>query len=248
MGKSRPQTKNTNGALCLVYVIDWRDMSIGAVKKAVRLEIGQTTIRMDGNNTGGRQDTPWPDVDVVRYINKYGSLAKSLLEVAYTPEKADIVCDFFTNQGITVFYGQLNPCVDPTLVDDPEEDTVKIAKRMKKHFLRVLLAWWKGAHYISSPDTRLYYKRTLQKLISGDNKLFKWPAFVKAIHIDAGEVNGRKDNPRIWFEYKDGYEYLKEDGTDMKAAVKVQSFSTYAANAVAPAARRKRQRGEEEGA
>lgn len=68
---------------------------------------------------------------------------------------------------------------------------------MKNHFIRLLLAWWKAAHYVFSEGTRAFYKRTLKKLIAGDGKFFKWPAFITAIHIDASPVKGRKDKPRI---------------------------------------------------
>lgn len=49
--------------------------------------------------------------------------------------------------------------------------------------------------------------------------MFLWPAFVKAIHIDATNVTNRKDNPRVWFEYKPGYDFLEEDATNRKETV-----------------------------
>lgn len=51
----RPTTKNTNGALSLVYVDDWKDQSIGAVKKTLRIEIGQTTNELEGQDRNGRR-------------------------------------------------------------------------------------------------------------------------------------------------------------------------------------------------
>lgn len=75
-----------------------------------------------------------------------------------------------------------------------------------------------------STDTRLYYKRTLLQLIAGEGKFFSWPAFIQSVHIDATNVNTRKDNPRVWFKYKAGYEFLEETETEKKSTVTVQSF------------------------
>lgn len=95
-------------------------------------------------------------------------------------------------------------------------DRNTLAKRMKNHLVRLLLAWWKATHYIFSRDTKLLYKRDLSQLLSGRDKLFEWPAFITAIHIDASGVSDRKDHPRIWFEYKEGYEFLNEENTKTK--------------------------------
>lgn len=62
--------------------------------------------------------------------------------------------------------------------------------------------------------------------------------------VNADEVKDRKDNPRIWFEYQNGYEYLKANGFNKKVAVKAQSFSTHTESERTPAARCKRLRGE----
>lgn len=115
---------------------------------------------------------------------------------------------------------------------------------MKNHFVRVLLSWWKAAHYVFSQDTKLYYKQVLQQIIGADNKLFKWTVFVKAIHIDSGEVNNKKYNPRIWFECQEGFEFLEEQGPSKKAEVKAQSFSIHTSGSNTPSQRRKMQRGE----
>lgn len=140
----------------------------------------------------------------------------------------------------------MNPCIYPELEENAEEDTKQLAKNMQTHFIRVLLAWWKAAHCVFSQDTRLYYIRTLQQLISGKNKLFKWPAFVKSIHIDVKEVNIRKDNPRIWFEYQTGYEYLANVGSRQKIEIKAKSFATNLAGTKTPAAKQKRSHEEPE--
>lgn len=137
--------------------------------------------------------------------------------------------------------GQHNPCIDPAINEKNETDNRKLAKRMRNHFVRLLLAWWKAAHYVFSPDTRLYYRRTLLQLISGDGKLFAWPTFINSVHIDAKNLNTRKDNPRLWFEYKAGYEFLEEKLNDKKLTVNVQSFSTIAAAAQTPSPKRRRQ-------
>lgn len=92
-----------------------------------------------------------------------------------------------------------------------------------------------------SSETRLFYRRTLLQLISGDEKLFQWPEFVAAVQIDASNVTSREDNPRIWFEYKPGYDLLAEEESNNNLAVSVQSFSTGSASATTPAPKRQRQ-------
>lgn len=46
----RTQTTNTNGVLTLLYVCDWRDESIGVIKKALRTEIGKQEGSPASNN------------------------------------------------------------------------------------------------------------------------------------------------------------------------------------------------------
>lgn len=121
-----------------------------------------------------------------------------------------------------------------------ETDNRKVATRLRNHFARLLLAWWKAAHYIYSPDKIPFYRRALLKLISGDNKLYPWPAFLKAVHIDSENVSNRKDNPRIWFQYKPGYEFLEENEVGKKVEGSVQSFSTDTLTDQTPALNRRR--------
>lgn len=208
--KVRPQTTNKNGALTLLYVKDWKDESVGTIKKALRNEIGQQTGAPAGHNGRAQIREQWPNIDAVRHINIFGSPTSPLMEIACTPDKAETVRNFFMKQDIQVYYVQLNPCIYPAVVESNEADNRKIATRLRNHFGRILLAWWKAAHYIYSPDTRLFYRRQLLQLIAEDGKLYDWPAFITEMHIDASNVNNRKDNPRIWFQYKPGYEYLTE--------------------------------------
>lgn len=112
---------------------------------------------------------------------------------------------------------------------------------MRNPFARILLARWKGAHYIYRADTRLFYRRLLLQLITENGKLHDWPAFIKAIHIDAAGVNNRKDNPRIWFEYKQGFEFITETESGKKAAVTVHSFSPNTAPSQTPTPKRRQQ-------
>lgn len=141
---------------------------------------------------------------------------------------------------------QHNPCIDPAINEGNETDNRKLAKRLRNHFVRLLLSWWKAANYVFSPDTRLFYRRKLTRLIAGEKKIFLWPEFIKSIHIDAENVNSRKDNPRVWFEYKAGYVFLEEDETNKKSTTTVQSFSTNSATAQTPASKRRRQGSQEE--
>lgn len=244
--RPRPRTSNTNGGLNLVYIRDWRNESIGVIKKALRIEIGQTTGDSASNKGNQQRDDPWPDVNAVRHINQYGTPTSPLLEIACTPDKTDVFRNFFNGQGIEICEGDLNPCIDPAIMVNNETDNKKLAKRLKNHFVRLLLSWWKAAHYVYSPDTRLFYRRSLLQLISGSGNLFEWPAFVTAVHIDASNVSSRKDSPRIWFQYKAGYEFLDEDETNRKAAVSVQSFSTASQVTPTPASKVRRQSGQDQ--
>lgn len=49
-----------------------------------------------------------------------------------------------------------------------------------------------------------------------------------------------KDHPGVWFEYKNGYDFLGEEDTIKKTTVNVQSFSTTTETAHTPAAKRRR--------
>lgn len=125
------------------------------------------------------------------------------MEIACTPEKEAKLREFFEQQEVEVGDNELKPCIDPAIQETTETDNRKIALRLKNHFARMLLAWLKAANYVYSPETRLFYRRSLRQLIAGNNKLFEWP-FLLAVHIDAEEATNKKDRPRIWFEYKVG--------------------------------------------
>lgn len=207
---THPQTGDTNGALSLVNVRDWKDEMINVIKKALRMEIGQlkgrpameigqltgspaVTGSPDGHNGKDENAEHFPDVYAVRHINVFGSQTSLLMEISCTPEKEETLRTFFEQQGIEVCDGQINPCIDPAILETVETDKRKIALRLKNHFVRILLAWWKAANYVYSPDIRLFYKRTLRHLISGDGKLFQWIYFIHAVHIDAEAV--KKERP-----------------------------------------------------
>lgn len=237
----RPQTTNTNGVLALGYVRYWKDQSIDEIRKALRAEIGLQTSAPANHSGRAKRNEHWSDVDAVRHINIFGTLAAPLLEVACTLDKVETLRTFFENQGLQVYDIHMSPWIDPTVAEVNETDNRKIAIRLRIHFARVLLAWWKAAHYIFSPETRLFYRRAFLQLIAEDGKIYDWPVFIKAIHIDDNNVNNKKDNPRAWFEYKQGFEFLDETETGKKAAVTVQSFSSNTAKAKTATPKRRRQ-------
>lgn len=162
------------------------------------------------------------------------------MEILCTPDKEDTLTDFFSRQGVEVCDDLLNPCIGPAINESTETDSRKIALKLKNQVARILLAWWKPAHYFYSPDTRLFYRRALRKLISDHGQLFEWPAFIQAIQIDPDAVQTKKDHPRIWFEYKVGYEFLDEVDNGQKATVTVHSFSTGQVASQTPSPKRRR--------
>lgn len=138
--RTRPQSTNTNWALCLIYVREWRDESIGVIKKALRTEIGSLTGG-SAEYDGGRQEKElWPDVDAVRHINQYGTPTSPLMEIACTPDKADTLREFFNKQSAEICDNQHNPCIDPAINEINETGNRKLSKRMRNHFIRLLLA------------------------------------------------------------------------------------------------------------
>lgn len=141
------------GALNLIYVRDWKDGSIGATKKELRMELGQkSNMNLDQEDTT-QPDTKWSDIDAVRHINVFGTPTQPLMEIAYVQLKEDKVREFFEAQGVEVCYHKLKPCIDPAILETKDTDNRKIALRLN-HFVRILLARWKAANYVYSPDTR----------------------------------------------------------------------------------------------
>lgn len=138
--RTRPQTSNTNGGLDLVYVRDWSNESIGVIKKALRTEIGQATGAPASQDGQSQQHEHWPDVNAVRHINQYSTPTSSLLDIACTTDKSDILRDFFSTQGIEVCDRNLNPCIDPAIKENNEMDNKQLGKRLNNHFMRLLLS------------------------------------------------------------------------------------------------------------
>lgn len=54
---------------------------------------------------------------------------------------------------------------------------------------------------------------------------YTWPKYVTGINIDAAGVTNSKDNPKISFEYKEGYEAPVENNNQNKAT-NVRSCTT----------------------
>lgn len=112
--RPKPKTTNNNGTLSLICVADWKDESIGKVKNALRAEIGQAENDSASHSGDRQRKRTWPDVNAVRHFNQYGTTSRPLMEIACTPDKAELVMDFFERQGTVVFDGNPNPCIDPT--------------------------------------------------------------------------------------------------------------------------------------
>lgn len=110
--RSKLQTTNTNSGLSLIYIRDWNFESIGVIKKVLRTEIGQETGGPAIHNSQHHRKDPWPDVDTVRHINQYVSPSTPLMEVAYTPDKTDMVREFFECQGVKVCDAEINACIN----------------------------------------------------------------------------------------------------------------------------------------
>lgn len=51
-----------------------------------------------------------PDVDSIRHVNQFGTLAVPVMEIACLPEKLDLVQNFFHYNGIEVFTN-INPFI-----------------------------------------------------------------------------------------------------------------------------------------
>lgn len=124
-----------------VYVRDWKDESIGIVKKALRSEIGMLTGGPSNQTRKGHRNEPCLDGDAVRHIKQFESPKSPLMEIVCTPEKADNLREFFMKQGINVFDAQFNPCIDQDIHDTNENDNRKLDMRLRNHFASLLLAW-----------------------------------------------------------------------------------------------------------
>lgn len=139
---TRPKSANKNGALALVYVRDWKNESIGIIKRALRSELDQIPDEPtnQNNNDEDQGNEKWPDIDAVRHINVYGTPTSPLMEIACTPAIEAKLRAFFAQKDVEVGDCELNRCIDPAIQETTKTDNKKIALRLKNHFVRLLLA------------------------------------------------------------------------------------------------------------
>lgn len=110
--------------------------------------------------------------------------------------------------------------------DITEEDKSQLAwKRHLGHSIRVLNVWLKSAHYIQNQDTTTFYMRLSTQTIRSSGTTYTWPDHVVGINIDARGVTTPKDNPKIAFEYAQGFE-APTFNTMKNRKVTVSSFAT----------------------
>lgn len=74
---------------------DWRKEPVGTVKRALRQKILAWSSQAAINDRAEEQEEVIIDIDAVRHLNQFGTSEKPLMEIACTPEKADLVRNFF---------------------------------------------------------------------------------------------------------------------------------------------------------
>lgn len=98
------------------------------------------------------------------------------------------------------------------------------AKRHSSHSIRVLTAWWKAAHYVQNRDTAEFYTQLVGRIVQSPEELHAWPKHITAVYIDAKGVEESKKNPKVWFDYAQGYETLT--GGHKSKPIIARSFAT----------------------
>lgn len=159
-----------------------------------------------------------------------------LMEIACTPEKADLVRNFFVESEIPIWRDDLKPLLDPEI--ESGNNTTLATKRHIKHLTRVLTDWWKEAHYVQNKDTADYYGRITERVVQSPKALYEWPKHIEGVIIDARGVVGLKENPKIAFEYENGFEHLPNYTQNKQ--MKARSYATGVSRPAAHAQKRHR--------
>lgn len=219
----RPAATQTDGVLERVYVNDLHTQPVGAVKRALRVEISSWKKQNDMRDEQTEQDESSPDIDAVRYLNQFGTPDAPLMEIACTKDSKDSVIHFFTESNIKVWPDTINPLMAP---DIATEDNSMIAIKLHHgHTITVLNAWWKAPHYVQNSDTAAYYMKLITQTVCTSGYLYAWPPHIIGISIDARGVTNPKENPKIDFEYAQGYN-APTDHNNNNRTIAVRSFST----------------------
>lgn len=174
------------------------------MKRALRIAIGTWKVQnnMEVDEAAGEEVTP--DIDSVRHLNQFGTPDTPLMEVACTNDHKDTVIQFFKDSKIEVWPDNISPLLAPDI--DPRDNSQLATKRHYGHCIRVLNAWWKAAHYVQNSDTAAYYMKLTTLAVRNSGALYTWPQCIVGISIDARGVHNPKDNPKIDFEYAQGFE------------------------------------------
>lgn len=85
------------------------------------------------------------------------------MEISWTPERVGLVKGFFQENGIPLWKEDVNPLLDPDF--EPDNETMEAEKRHSSHCIRVLIAWWKAAHYVQNWDTADYYTQLVGRIV-----------------------------------------------------------------------------------
>lgn len=166
---------------------------------------------------------PNPDFDAVRHLNQFGTPNSPLMEIACTLERKDQVIQFFKDSDIQIWPDNINPLFAPDIA--PGDTSLTAVKKHHGHSIRVLNACWKAGHYIQNQDTAAYYMRILTQVVRSSDTLYTWPSKVTGINIDARGVQNLRDNPKISFDYVQGYE-APVVSNDRNKTIVVRSFAT----------------------
>lgn len=124
---------------------------MGFVKQALLQAIGKWTHQENMVDENADPATMDPDIDTMRHLNQFGTPVTPLIEIACITAKVEHVKKFFAEIDIHVWPDETNPLLAP---DTPPTDSS--AQADKRHFgncVRVMVAWWKAAHYVQNQDT-----------------------------------------------------------------------------------------------
>lgn len=75
-------------------------------------------------------------------------------------------------------------------------------------------------------DIEEYNSRITNTVVQSPRSLYQWPSHVTGVHIDARSVTEAKENPKVYFDYEEGYEALAGTKQEGKQTVVARSFAT----------------------